>query len=175
MNAAVRQTGPINAPMPGVLDFFNLKTFGANPTDVSQLVSHMNDMQPFLVGGKREVFQFPVTTSTSGAYIFSPGAVPNNECWLIEATTLSVSMVGTVLAGIFNYGFVLVPGGSGPWFQTQIQAPVGITTVSGIVLPKYQLLGPGSAINFFQQSTTGAAFTAAPNAQINLVGVRLRA
>ena len=173
MSAVIRPTGPINAPLPGLLDFFSLKTLGQNPTDVTQVIQLTEEILSFVLAGKREILSMALAPTTSGNINISLSSIPLNEAWFLEAVTYNISLAGAVLAGQWTLA-VSLPGFPGIYL-TQPQAGTTANNCNGgIILPQQMLFTSGYQFNVLQQSSSGAAFTVAPTGSVNLSMVRVR-
>lgn len=87
--------GPVQVIPPGLLGFFQLKTFGRNPAELSEtLQPSLECFEWYMQAQLRDVVQdlgVPQRAiATTGPWIFSPNqvTVPNGEIWWVEHFTV---------------------------------------------------------------------------------------
>lgn len=176
-----RATGPINLSTPGLLALFGLKTFGAAPQDLGNVVQLNADIVPHLIGGQRETFNINPTVSLVGNTVLYAGGliVPAGEAWLIDIVGVQAFLT-TPNAGVSaTFTVMMAPQGNQGQQVALLTTTRALSVPSsqifhGVVVPRF-VAAAGTLFGVAQMNDGSAAFTTAPITAIQLGGIRLKA
>jgi hypothetical protein len=162
--------------MPGLLDLFSLKTFGANPTDLTQWIQPVYDLSPHVIGGRAEFITVAPTPSNvgSGVSLANPLTIPIGEAWLVDHFGIFAQNAATKTG---NWAIQVRDPNSTTGIGvgcTLAHVPPSTNAATGLIVPP-TLYTPGTSFRLFQWTDDGAAWIPNPVTEIELRFIRLKA
>jgi hypothetical protein len=176
--------GPIQIIPRGLLGFFNLKSQGANPTQLVESVQPIIDLYPQYLEAQAIIWPLVsgvnLASGNNGGGVWSPNAivVPNDQIWWIQSYGIFTGQLPATDDCVYSPAMRITTVGTIQWelcpkrnepYQPSLVAPVNksrLVTANGFFAP------PGSELGFWVQSCVTAT-TVALTAEVRYCPMRV--